>query len=284
MKIERIDEKTVKCYLSNEDLEEYGLDYKDFMSRNGRAKELLDKIIAQAAEEVGYNPPSILCDMQIMILAGKGLVVTLSEQNPWETEEGFHSIMEDLEALKEIMGEDMPEDIQQTIEELKEDKLAGRFGTISEEDRKKTDTVEISGKEKGDSRGSITGNRGIGPAGKKEGKQVGKVGNTGKALKARIQQIVESHRFAVFEFERIREIELLAKSLPRTLLVKSTLYKMDGLYYLYLEKGRACAHNYIKALCSACEYGSLYTSAEDLTRHLEEFGECLIPEGALKKL
>ena len=37
MKIERIDEKTVKCYLSNEDLEEYGLDYKDFMSRNGRA-------------------------------------------------------------------------------------------------------------------------------------------------------------------------------------------------------------------------------------------------------
>lgn len=276
MKIERIDEKTVKCYLSNEDLEEYGLDYKDFMSRNGRAKELLDKIIAQAAEEVGYNPPSILCDMQIMILAGKGLVVTLSEQNPWETEEGFHSIMEDLEALKEIMGEDMPEDIQQTIEELKEDKLSGRIGASREEALKDEASVEDNRSPEDEAVENKSG--------KSAGKQTGKTSNTGKALKARIQQIVESHRFAVFEFERIREIELLAKSLPKTLLVKSTLYKMDGQYYLYLEKGRACAHNYIRALCSACEYGNLYTYAEDLTRHLEEFGECLIPDGALKKL
>ena len=28
MKIERIDDKTVKCFLSNEELEEYDIDYK----------------------------------------------------------------------------------------------------------------------------------------------------------------------------------------------------------------------------------------------------------------
>ena len=31
MKIERIDDKTVKCFLSNEELEEYDIDYKDFV-------------------------------------------------------------------------------------------------------------------------------------------------------------------------------------------------------------------------------------------------------------
>ena len=32
MKIERIDDKTVKCFLSNEELEEYDIDYKDFVT------------------------------------------------------------------------------------------------------------------------------------------------------------------------------------------------------------------------------------------------------------
>ena len=36
MKIERIDDKTVKCFLSNEELEEYDIDYKDFVTRRGR--------------------------------------------------------------------------------------------------------------------------------------------------------------------------------------------------------------------------------------------------------
>ena len=40
MKIERIDDKTVKCFLSNEELEEYDIDYKDFVTRSDKAKEV----------------------------------------------------------------------------------------------------------------------------------------------------------------------------------------------------------------------------------------------------
>ena len=39
MKIERIDDKTVKCFLSNEELEEYDIDYKDFVTRSDKAKD-----------------------------------------------------------------------------------------------------------------------------------------------------------------------------------------------------------------------------------------------------
>ena len=48
MKIERIDDKTVKCFLSNEELEEYDIDYKDFVTRSDKAKEVVQEIPLEA--------------------------------------------------------------------------------------------------------------------------------------------------------------------------------------------------------------------------------------------
>ena len=56
MRIERVDDKTVKCFLSNEELEEYDIDYKDFILRSDKAREIVQEIIEQAEEEVGYKP------------------------------------------------------------------------------------------------------------------------------------------------------------------------------------------------------------------------------------
>ena len=78
MKIERIDDKTVKCFLSNEELEEYDIDYKDFVTRSDKAKEVVQEIIEQAEEEVGYKPPKYAFDLQIMMLPDEGLVLVLS--------------------------------------------------------------------------------------------------------------------------------------------------------------------------------------------------------------
>lgn len=41
MKIERVDEKTVKCFLSNEELEQYDISYKDFVTRSDKAREVV---------------------------------------------------------------------------------------------------------------------------------------------------------------------------------------------------------------------------------------------------
>ena len=47
MRIERVDDKTVKCFISNEELEEYDIDYKDFIMRSDKAKEVVQEIIEQ---------------------------------------------------------------------------------------------------------------------------------------------------------------------------------------------------------------------------------------------
>ncbi len=82
MKIERIDDKTVKCFISNEELEEFDITYKDFVTRSEKAKEVVEEIIEQAIEEVDYHPPQFAMDMQIMMIPDKGMLLTLSEKSP----------------------------------------------------------------------------------------------------------------------------------------------------------------------------------------------------------
>lgn len=101
MKIERVDDKTVRCFLSNEELEEYEIDYKDFVTRSEKAKEIVQEIIVQAEEEVGYKPPKYAFDLQIMMVPDQGLLLTFSDKDP-DLKEGSQ-IMECLKEMKRIL-------------------------------------------------------------------------------------------------------------------------------------------------------------------------------------
>ncbi len=109
MKIERIDDKTVKCYLSHEELEEYDIDYKDFLMRSEKAKEMVKVIIEQAEETVGYKPPEFAFDLQIMALPDQGLILTFSEKDPADLKDGTQ-LMEYLQEMKQAL--------QQTKEQI----------------------------------------------------------------------------------------------------------------------------------------------------------------------
>lgn len=98
MRIERVDDKTVKCFLSNEELDEYDIDYKDFVLRSEKAKEIVQEIIIQAEEAVGYKPPRYSFDLQIMMLPDQGLVLTFSEREP----EG-EPLIECLKEMKRVL-------------------------------------------------------------------------------------------------------------------------------------------------------------------------------------
>lgn len=102
MKIERVDDKTVKCYISNEELEEYEIDYKDFIMRSEKAKEIVQEIMEQAQEEVGYTPPKFAFDLQIMMVPDQGLVLTFSEKDPLDAKEG-EQILECLKEMKKVL-------------------------------------------------------------------------------------------------------------------------------------------------------------------------------------
>lgn len=115
MKIERIDDKTVKCFISNEELEEYDITYKDFVIRSDKAKELMEEIIGQAEEELGYQPPKYAFDLQIMMLPEQGMVLTFSEKNEENVGE---NLLECLNEMKQMMTEKQKELTQNTKKEI----------------------------------------------------------------------------------------------------------------------------------------------------------------------
>ena len=120
MRIERIDDKTVKCYLSQEELAEYEITYKDFITRTDKAKNMVEQIIAQAVEEVGYKPPEFAMDMQIMMMPDQGMILTLSEKTPDEIKNN-PTLMEYLREMKKVFeqkmagGEMTPENIEKMM-------------------------------------------------------------------------------------------------------------------------------------------------------------------------
>ena len=101
MRIERVDDKTDKCFLSNQELEDYDIDYKDFILRSDKAREIVQEIIEQAREEVGYQPPKFAFDLQIMMVPDQGLVLTFSDRDP-EVKESDQFI-ECLREMKRIL-------------------------------------------------------------------------------------------------------------------------------------------------------------------------------------
>lgn len=214
MRIERVDEKTVKCFLSNEELEEYEIDYKDFITRSEKAKEVVQEIIEQAAEQVGYKPPKFAFDLQIMMLPDQGMILTFSEKDPLDAKEG-EQLLECLQEMKKVLQE-------------KREKL-----------------------------------------------------EKNAALEKAPRRAPE---FAIFAFRSVGRVMEYATALPANLRTKSALYAMDDVYYLHLDKGAASYERYSRACVQALEFGCLFAAEQDKLCYLQEHGECLIQEKALKKL
>ncbi len=234
MRIERVDDKTVKCFLSNEELEEYDIDYKDFILRSDKAKEIVQEIIEQAEELVGYKPPKFAFDLQIMMLPDQGLILTFSERDS-EIKEGDQFI-ECLREMKRIL--------QRTREKLGQ---TGNGEAAEPAAQPGADNTQTEGKSPGNQQENRPG-------------------------------------YAVFVFSSIGKVMEYAAALPSNLQVESALYEMNGLYYLYLLKGRASYERYSRACIQALEFGTLYAAHEDQALQLKEHGVCLIGEKAVKKL
>ncbi len=227
MRIERIDDKTVKCYISNEELEGYNIDYKDFLTRSEKAKEMLHDIVVRAEAEVGFIPPQFAFDLQIMVVPEQGLVLTLSESNLKEMAEKWAPTPQDIEKIKEMMSR-----ITKNIP-------TGEATTGAEE------------------------------------KPVP------KAAEAETEQ---RPQFSVFRFDSLDSIGEFAAVLPERLRVISRVYRMQGDYYLYLEKGNASYPRYSKVCVQALEFAELYSAEKQNVLFLEEQGECILPEKAILRL
>ena len=116
MRYKKINDATVQCIITAEDMLEYGLTLSDIFERNEKGEGFLRDIIERAHDEVGYTINGENIAMQITPLQNQGIVVTFTTESP----AGFRDI---LQHLKEVL--------QGVSAELSRQKDAGQQSLIS---------------------------------------------------------------------------------------------------------------------------------------------------------
>lgn len=106
MKYKKINEATVQCIISGEDMEEYGLTLADIFERNEKGEGFLRDVVERAHDEVGYRLNGDNIAMQITPIRDEGLVITFSD-------EGIAGFQNMLEHIKEVLSGLDPESMRE---------------------------------------------------------------------------------------------------------------------------------------------------------------------------
>ncbi len=112
MKYKKINEATVQCIITAEDMLEYGLTLSDIFERNEKGEGFLRDIIERAHDEIGYQINGENIAMQITPLKDKGLVVTFTDEGPM----GFKDILQHLKDVLQGVSDELGRQDQTEME------------------------------------------------------------------------------------------------------------------------------------------------------------------------
>ncbi len=116
MKFKRIDVETVRCLISEEELEENGLNMDDFLCNGDKTEDFLRKIVSLAETEVGYRIPGGSLSVQASILPNHVLSLTLSEKKG----QGILDILRNLKNAMTKLSEAVENDDTEAFREILE--------------------------------------------------------------------------------------------------------------------------------------------------------------------
>lgn len=106
MTFKRIDESTIRCIVTEEDMEENGLELDDFFTQSDKAQDFLREVVEQASEEVGYESRQGMVSLQIMPLPNHALAITFSDSD--ESKE-WQNMVENIKGILEEVKERVKE-------------------------------------------------------------------------------------------------------------------------------------------------------------------------------
>lgn len=131
MKFEKMDNGSLRCTLTQYDLEQNGIGLDDFFSNTPIAREFLENLIRRAETEVGFRTTGNMMSIQAAIMSEDEIVLTFSESQV--------SSSEILEHIRNMFGATAVKEFEAELPDVKADiiKEAGN--------QKKEDIMEEGG-------------------------------------------------------------------------------------------------------------------------------------------
>ena len=107
MDFQRIDENTVQCRMTEEEMNSYGFAIEDFFTNQERSREFLESIVEMAEEEIGYEIESGMVSMQLMRMPDNSLTITFTDRG----EDAIHNMLNQIQNLAGILDESGTPDV-----------------------------------------------------------------------------------------------------------------------------------------------------------------------------
>lgn len=114
MEYKRIDENTIRCIVTEEDMESFGLNLDEFLSHSGRSDEFLQYIVSEARDELGYHADRGIVSMRLELLNDRRISITLGSGDEKQIREQVLKYLKELaesrilQEIGRIFGEKQP--------------------------------------------------------------------------------------------------------------------------------------------------------------------------------
>ncbi|MDO5131736.1 MAG: adaptor protein MecA [Eubacteriales bacterium] len=247
MKITRINENTISCIISPEDLRANGIRLDDFFERKKEAVDFIRGIVAQAAISENFDLQGELTTMRVSVLPDHSLSLLITKE---ETEEGVAKEVRKLaqrlfESIAARAAEKAKEQEQEEAEEDPSDSL-----------------VKALLEEKTPEEGAKDG-----------GKKKENDGACGKKQDA-----------FMFSFYSVRDAMDCCRVFANIGQVDSSFYYLreDDVYFLIVRRLDNTPADFERLVLSANEFGELVTSHEQYISYVREHGVCIAAEHAVE--
>ncbi len=120
MKFRRIDNKTVSCIITPEDMKAHGIKLDDIFEKKEEAMEFLHMVVGEAERRVNFRPQGAVTSMQMSVLPDHSISLTISEQSGAMFEEFLNK-------LQEKLGLNVPDEVRKELGALPEDERVARL-------------------------------------------------------------------------------------------------------------------------------------------------------------
>ena len=141
MKFIRLNKGTVRCILTEEDMEEYGIGIDDFIEQSDQASDFIHELLERAGAEVGDISKSGMVTLGIMQMPGGKVSITITDAGMEDIVEGglaerletLFKKMSKVDQLRQVISEmgaarENAEEEEKTPEKLITDSIAGLDG------------------------------------------------------------------------------------------------------------------------------------------------------------
>ena len=248
MKFKMIDEYTVRCVLTEDDMIENDIELEDFFHNREKVHNLLEVIMDKAKNEVGYELNEDVLSMQIMPLPRNGLAITISGKN----DNDVIDIMGKVNELASITGDDLEDSDKDSNEDSDEDNDGISRDTESLNDLGLIDTEKLIKKAAQKNERAIDGT------------------NPKNGIK-------------IFRFASLNEVEAFCMTMQRPKYVLSHLYKnnIQNCYYLVIEQGRFTIKTFNMVCVMATEFSDLISHQSLSMVFIREHCELFISKKAI---